>query len=1271
VLLLDRQATGQDLQIEIRSCLPHLPAATPEIERLGLRLTERSRVFRIESNGAHLEPHHLAELFDPLTEEILRSDPDPVAAYLDVFCRPGVTDAEGEMASLALSHAGISGVTCHAGQRYRFDGAMSGEMRGAVEKLLGNDLVHRFLWYDEPEGRAGNVRGPAPGTARVPVQRIALSDAGDDELLAISRRLSLALDLDEMRAVAARFRSLRRNPTDVELQSIALAWSEHCSHKTFKATIHFKHEGRVEIIRGLLAEMLATPAAKLNRPWVRSAFVDNAGVIAFDQTRDVAFKVETHNHPSALEPYGGAHTGVGGVIRDVLAVSADPIANTDVLCFGPLALPEEEVPVGTFHPRRTYREVVRGIGDYGNNMGIPTVGGAILFDHGYTGNPLVFCGTLGLAPRGSHPRDPRPGDAIVLLGGRTGRDGLHGATMSSQTLDRATVASSTVQIGAPITEKLLRDVLPRLRDERLYHAVTDCGAGGLCSAVGEMGEALGVDLDLARVPLKYQGLLPWEIWLSEAQERMVLAVPESSLSRLHQICQAHDLAATVLGQFRDDGVLLLRYSDVVVAEIELGFMYGGRPQRVLKARWSDPSPPTPLPQGERGEYQVKPSPPPPLRGRGAGDEGYSLLRLLAHPNIASKEDVIRRYDHEVGAATIIKPLTANGGPSDAAVLRPTASWRGVVVAHGINPLYGRRDPHAMAMLAVDEALRNLVAVGGSIDRVALLDNFCWGDVDDPVELGALVRAAQGCRDAALAYGVPFISGKDSLRNTSVDESGTHSIPRTLLISAVGVVSDVRHTITMDLKRPSSSLYVLGMTSDELGESHHLALNGGEGGTVPRARPRQTRTLMRRLHRAIQTGLCLSCHDLSEGGLAVAVAEMALAGRLGAEIDLQVVPADSDVTGALLFGESAGRFLVEVAPEKEDEFRARMAAVDHGCVGTVTASGRLVVRREDEVVIDLSIEEIEGAWKGTLSLDSVALSSDAQCSAAPPRGSPGRVDPERGTSGGATPHCKQPAWLGEAGDGAPTPSRPRRTALHIPPRPPRIMVLFAAGVNCDRETVEACRLAGNTTSTEVELIHVNRLLAGEVSLRDFGMLIVPGGFSYGDHLGAGAMLASMLRHHLLGDLEEFVHDGRPVLGICNGFQIIARLGLLGDISLAGNQSGRFQCRWVPLRVTPSPCPFLDGLDRFELPIAHGEGRVVVSDEALTDLLTRAPLRYECNPNGSVAGIAAVCNPTGNVLGLMPHPERFVTPYQHPDRTRMCQPAGLVLFQNAIRYVSREL
>jgi phosphoribosylformylglycinamidine synthase len=1251
----------QDRCIEIEPRWPLAPPSATDLRSLGIDLAGCSRILRLNTGGAELHRGHLAVLHDPRTERV-HMDAVLGSAAVDVLCHPGVTDAEGEMAAQALAISGSPDVQCRAGLRYRFRRPVPSHLRETVERLIGNPLIHRFEWLDE-DRRTGSPPGSVAAPAPWPVEHVWL-DAGDDALEDISRRLSLALDLAEMRVVAAYFRGLGRPPTDVELQSIALTWSEHCCHKTFKATIDLDRDGVRSTIHGLLAEYLAAPTASLRRPWVRSALAGNAGVIAFDGGHDLAFKVETHNHPSALEPYGGAHTGVGGVIRDVLAMSAEPVANTDVLCFGPADLAETDLPAGAFHPRRTFREVVRGIADYGNNMGIPTAGGAVLFGAGYSANPLVFCGTLGLSPRGSHPDKLQPGDLVVLLGGRTGRDGLHGATMSSESLDRASTESSTVQIGAPITEKLLRDVLPRLRDECLYHAITDCGAGGLCSAVGEMGEAIGVEVDLALVPLKYAGLRPWEIWLSEAQERMVLAASPAALARLRQICAEHDLEMSVIGRFgvqmsdvrgiplgiSDSGEprLRLTFGDEVVADLAMGFLHGGRPQRRLAARWTTPS----VPAHRAG----------PLDGAG----GW-LLRLLAHPNIASKEDVIRRYDHEVGGATVVKPLVGNAGPSDAAVLKPLPdSWRGAVLAHGINPLYGETDPQAMALLAVDEALRNLVAVGGSIDRAALLDNFCWGDVDDEQELGALVLAAQGCRDAVLAYRVPFISGKDSLRNTSVDGHGKHSIPRTLLISALGVVPDSRRCVTMDLKGAGHRLYLLGITADELGGSHYLAMRDTAGGTVPKVRPVESRRVMRALTRAIRRGLVAACHDLCEGGLAVAAAEMALAGERGLDLRLDAVPATTDAAEALLFAESAGRFLVEVPEEHAEEFERLLASLPCAVLGHTTADDRFVMRHRDEILIDLPVDSLDRAWKRP-------IDTETRCSSSLRLRYRSVQD---GTVHGDTLGDGHPSYVG-LGPGETVHGRYRRS---LSGHRCRAMVLTAAGINCDRETIEACRLAG----ADVEAVHLNQLLSGRRALADFGFLVIPGGFSYGDHLGAGAMLATILRHRFLGELHAFVDSGRPVLGICNGFQVLTRLGLLGDVSLVPNASGRFECRWVPLAVDPAPCLFLRDLETIELPIAHGEGRVVVSEDRLDEVLARAPLRYLQNPNGSMAGIAGVCTEAGTVFGLMPHPERYLTPYHRPRRSPMSQfgtawnrraggspAAGLAIFSNAVRWVQEEL
>jgi phosphoribosylformylglycinamidine synthase len=687
---------------------------------------------------------------------------------------------------------------------------------------------------------------------------------------------------------------------------------------------------------------------------VLSAFRDNAGVIAFDRDHEISFKVETHNHPSALEPFGGANTGVGGVVRDVLGVSAEPIANTDVLCFGPLDKPTETLPSGTLPPERVYAGVVAGIADYGNKMGIPTVNGATLFDQGYVANPLVFCGTVGLAPRGRRPTHPAAGDLIVVAGGRAGRDGIHGATFSSDVLGNTHAElGSVVQIGDPIVEKRLADALPRARDLGLYTAITDCGAGGLSSAVGEMASELGADVELTRVPLKYDSLRPWEIWLSESQERMVLAVPSENWPALQEIFAGEGVEATAIGRFTGDGRLRVRYDGAVVADLDCAFLHDGMPSRDLQSVWS-PRP------AERSP------------GLPAGiDLGELLERTLADANVASKEPIVRQYDHEVQGRTVGKPFVGpeDIGPADAAVLRPVArSWRGIAVGCGINPWYGEIDPYAMALLAVDEALRNVVAVGADPARTAILDNFCWGNPNLPDRLGGLVRAALGCYDAAVALRLPFISGKDSLFNEyRLADGSSRAILGTLLISAIGIVPDIRRVTSMYLKRPGNLVYLVGLTGDDLGGSLALRLLDHRGSRAPVARLTSARRVFSAIHRANRKELVQACHDLSEGGLAVAAAEMAIAGGHGLEIDVRDVPvAEPDLADSTkLFAESPTRFLVEVTPTDAPALERLLGRTPHARIGRVLADTRFRALGEHGVAIDANIEAVRSRWQAPL------------------------------------------------------------------------------------------------------------------------------------------------------------------------------------------------------------------------------------------------------------------------------------------------------------------
>ncbi|MCA9259167.1 MAG: phosphoribosylformylglycinamidine synthase, partial [Planctomycetales bacterium] len=550
-----------------------------------------------------------------------------------------------------------------------------------------------------------------------------------------------------------------------------------CSHKTLAGRISYRDERQTIQFENMLKETIFASTQQLRKQWgdddwCVSVFKDNAGIVTFDDKYHVAFKVETHNHPSALEPYGGANTGIGGVIRDTMGtgLGARPVCNTDVFCFAPPDMLAEQLPPGVLHPSLVMRGVVSGVRDYGNRMGIPTVNGAVYFDERYLGNPLVYCGNVGVIPHDKAFKKTLPGDLIVAVGGRTGRDGIHGATFSSAELTQESehLSGGAVQIGNAVQEKMVLDVLLAARDRGLFTAVTDCGAGGFSSAVGEMGEEIGAEVDLDQAPLKYEGLSYTEVWISEAQERMVLSVPEDKWQELHDLCISEGVEATVIGRFAPTGRLQLRYQGQVVADLSMEFLHNGRPPVVRQAVY-EPTLPQPLQLPVRDDYSA------------------DLLAVLGQLNVSSKEAIIRQYDHEVQGGSVLKPLVgvANDGPGDAAVVRPVLeSRRGLVISCGMNPRYGELDAYHMAASAIDEAVRNCIAVGADPKRIALLDNFCWGDCEKNETLGSLVRAALACRDGALALETPFISGKDSLNNefSYVDADGarqTIAIPPSL------------------------------------------------------------------------------------------------------------------------------------------------------------------------------------------------------------------------------------------------------------------------------------------------------------------------------------------------------------------------------------------------------------------------------------------------------------------------------------------------------------
>ncbi len=925
-------------------------AARAAIEGTGLDAEARvSDVYYIDGAISEKDLTEIAEklLTDSLTQEYSTKSAEKKGCWIiEVRYKDNVSDPAEDSILKAIRELGKDARAARTAKRHYIKAEIDGKQAESLcKRLFANAIVEDYFYGKD------RLDAPAPRTAKgnatEEISEIRMREADDNELMMISREGVLSLSLEEMKVIKEHFTKLGRNPTDGELETLAQTWSEHCKHKTFNSEIEFDNNGKKELIGNLFKETIVEATRKIaeKKDWLVSVFKDNAGIIRLDEKNNFAFKVETHNHPSALDPYGGASTGIGGVIRDVLGagLGAKPIFNTDVFCFARSDY-GKEVPSGILHPKRIFTGVVSGVRDYGNRMGIPTVNGAIIFHDDYLGAPLVYCGTGGIIPKEMERKKAGKGELIVVLGGKTGRDGLHGATFSSAILDESS-SSSAVQIGNPIEEKKMMDVLLKARDMGLYTFVTDCGAGGFSSAVGEMAQDTGAEVHLEKAALKHGGMKPWEIWLSESQERMVVSVPEENLGRLMKLCSGEDVDALAIGRITDTKRLVVMFNEKKLVDLEMKFLHRGLPKTRRKASWAEKS-------EEEPKLEEK--------------ESYNgeLKKILAHPTIASKEEVIRRYDHEVQGNTIGKPLVGvfNDGPADAAIVRHDfESEKAVMISNGINPRYGLISSYWMAASAIDEAVRNIISSGGDIKTTALLDNFCWGSTKEEEKLGRLVMAAKACHDIAIEYETPFISGKDSLHNEFKSGNRTIAIPDTLLISAVSVI-EARDAVTMDIKEEGNSIYIVGKTYDELGGSHYYDLFGKIGRNAPKVRTKGARKNMERLTEAMRKGLVRSCHDCSEGGIAVAAAEMAFAGNTGMIIDAEMVPNEVDRDYKLLFSESNSRFIVEAAKGKEEEFEKITGAAK---IGETTGEKRLVIRNSKGRLIDADINELRKAWKGTI------------------------------------------------------------------------------------------------------------------------------------------------------------------------------------------------------------------------------------------------------------------------------------------------------------------
>ncbi len=921
--------------------------------------------------------------------------PDSPHTVIQAGFKPGVTDNAGQagLDGLLTIFPHVAGSAAVATSRtYAFWGVPEGVDSGWLASKLHNPMIERAAiakradceaaeWpaLDFPDQPALEQAEPSVVNLEVP----------DERLIEISESGLLALNLNEMKAIQAHYRDEEirearkalglpaEAPTDAELECLAQTWSEHCSHKIFAAKIHHvdTETGEDSTIDSLFKTHIMKPTLDIQSEvdWLLSIFHDNSGVIAWNDDWSLCMKAETHNSPSALDPFGGAMTGIVGVNRDILGtgLGARPIANTDVFCFGPPDY-SGNIPEGLFHPSRVFRGVHAGVRAGGNESGIPTVNGAIIFDDRYLGKPLVYCGTVGMMPRRlpdgreSHDKTPTPGDVVYMVGGRVGSDGIHGATFSSLELTEES-PSSAVQIGDPITQKKMIDMILEARDEGLIQVITDNGAGGLSSSVGELAELTGgADLNLAVVPLKQAGLSPWEILVSESQERMTVGVSPADCAAFEALADLHEVEATAVGTFTDSGAFVVRMDSNVVAHLPISFLHDGCPQLQLESEWAPP--------------EHDPIAFPDVDAEGRGD---ILRRLMARPNVASKEWWVRSYDHEVIAQSVIKPFCGvnHDAPGDAAVIAPIqGQTQGAVISNGIVPRYSDIDAYAMTAASIDEALRNAVCVGVDLDLIAGLDNFCWPDPvesaktpDGRYKLAQLVRANRALDDVCRAYNLPCISGKDSMKNDATLHGEKISIPPTILFSLIGNHSDVRKAVSSDFKSVGDRIYLCGETHQELGASELSYLlrdesNGesGIGGQVPEIDTERNLAMYRSLTAAMSEGLVASAHDCSDGGLSAAVTECCFGSDSGATIDLTPMMSGGDIDSwGALFGESLGRIVVSVKSTHCAAFEAAMDSHSCHALGTVEAGDKITFKNGDETILSASMAALRAAWKGTL------------------------------------------------------------------------------------------------------------------------------------------------------------------------------------------------------------------------------------------------------------------------------------------------------------------
>ena len=912
--------------------------------------------------------------------------PEQFDWVIEIGYLPGVTDNIGSTARETIESLlaiKFDGQGVYSSQVLFLSGSLSSSQVETIASNLFNPLIQRVHIKSVTSFKKENGLPIIVPRVKLPKQattRLVSLNVADGELEKIGKlgikdrngnRLGpLALDLDSMKVIQDHFNKKKRPPTDIELESLAQTWSEHCKHTIFADPLDEIKEGLFKTyIKGATEEIRRQKGGK---DFCVSVFSDNSGAIIFDEEYLITDKVETHNSPSALDPFGGAITGIVGVNRDTLGfgLGAKPIINKYGYCF---AAPWDTEPLyrdnqkkqPMLSPKRILEGVVEGVRAGGNHSGIPTPQGFMFFDSRFKGKPLVFVGTVGLIPRRilnrfGHEKKARPGDYIVMAGGRVGQDGIHGATFSSESLNAASPASA-VQIGDPITQKKLSDTIAKeARDQGLINSITDNGAGGLSSSIGEMAkESGGCIVNLEKVPLKYPGLEPWQIWISESQERMTLAVSKKNWKKLSDLFKRRGVEATVIGEFNANGKCQVFMGKKKIMDMAMDFLHDGRP---IKKQHSLPT------QKRFAEPKLKQE----------TNFNSLILKMLQRTNLSSFMFISQQYDHEVQAGSVLKPLQGKGlVNADASVTRPVpTSKKGVVLSQGINPHYSDIDTYHMAGAVIDTAIRNAVCAGADINHLALLDNFCWSSSDSPERLYELKRAVQACYDYAVAYGTPFISGKDSMFNDfkgydSKDNFVKISVPPTLLISAIGIIADATKAISIDLKFPGDSIYLIGETFDELGGSEYFHLlseengNNAIGNSVPKVDAKKNKLIYSALSKAISQELITSAISVHLGGLASALLRTALAGMLGINVSLDNILGNVRDNHSLLFSESQGRVVVSISPKNEKEFIKLFKETPLKKIGEVSSSNRIKIAGQNNgPLINLKTTDALTAYRKT-------------------------------------------------------------------------------------------------------------------------------------------------------------------------------------------------------------------------------------------------------------------------------------------------------------------